>query len=255
MTKMPVIFVGHGNPMNAIEDNEFTQEWKRIATTFEKPKAILCISAHWYKNGSRINDQDNPEMIYDMYGFSQELYDLKYPVKGNKQLANQIIDEFKDSILIDNSWGIDHGTWTVLNHMYPNADIPVLQLSVDNHASSSEWFEIGKVIAKLRNEGVLIIGSGNIVHNLRLVNWNMSGGYDWAYTFDRYIKNNILFKNFENIINYQESEVYSHMVFEHPDHFAPLIYILGCVDKQDEVSVFNEKCLMGSISMSGYIFK
>lgn len=254
MNKMPVIFVGHGSPMNAIEDNEFSKEWKRIASSFEKPKAILCISAHWYKNGLKVNNQEEPQMIYDMYGFPQELYDLKYPAKGSSEIANKIKDEFKDKVEIDNSWGIDHGTWSVLVHMYPNADIPILQLSIDASKTPQDWFDIGKIISKFRHEGVLIIGSGNVVHNLSLVNWHMSGGFEWACDFDKYITKSILDKKFENVINYDKSEFYSSKVFRHPDHYAPLLYVLGSVEDNDKVIVFNNSCLMGSLSMTSYFF-
>lgn len=253
---MPVIFVGHGSPMNAIEDNIFSNYWKQIPSLFEKPKVILCISAHWYKHDLKVNNEKAPELIYDMYGFPQELYEVKYPAAGSYEVANKIVDIFNDRVKIDNSWGIDHGTWSVLVHMYPDADIPVLQLSIDASASPNEWFKIGQAIKQLRSEGVLIIGSGNIVHNLRLINWHMGiEGYDWAYDFDNNIKDCILNRDFDNVINYKKNKYYSTNVFEHPDHYAPLVHVLGCVDPDDKISVFNDMCVMGSISMTGYIFK
>ena len=195
--KMPVLFVGHGSPMNAIEDNSFTRVWRKIGEKLPRPKAILAISAHWYTEGTLTSDVENPQMIYDMYGFPPALYALKYPVKGSKALAEDVIKVLGPDVKIDNAWGIDHGTWSVLVNMFPDADIPVVQLSINHKAPAQAHFDLGLKLRALRDEGILIFASGNIVHNLSLINWNMSAGYPWAHTFDDYIKKNILEKNYQ----------------------------------------------------------
>ena len=190
--KMPALFIGHGSPMNAIEDNQYTRNWIEIAGEFPKPKAILAISAHWYTDGSRITDEAHPKMVYDMYGFPDELYKVLYEAKGAPELAHLTKDLIKRDVKIDNSWGYDHGTWSVLCKMYPEADIPVYQLSVDSSASAQTHFKIGQEISALREKGVLILGSGNVVHNLSKISWEMEGGHPWAVDFDNYIKNKII---------------------------------------------------------------
>lgn len=252
--KMPVLFVGHGSPMNAIEDNTFTHVWTQIGNKLPKPKAILAISAHWYTAGTLTSDTENPEMIYDMYGFPAELYALKYPVKGSKELAEEIVNLLGPEVKIDNNWGIDHGTWSVLVKMFPKADIPVIQLSINYKAPAQAHYEMGMKLRALRDEGILIFASGNIVHNLSLINWNMPGGYPWAHTFDDYIKQNILEKNYQAAVEYQTSSVYSKEVFYTPDHYFPLLYALGAADAKDKIEVFNDQCLMGSMSMTSYLF-
>lgn len=252
--KMPVLFVGHGSPMNAIEDNEFTQIWKSLGKRLPRPKAILAISAHWYSEGTRTSDVENPRMIYDMYGFPEELYAMKYPVMGSAELASQLIVSLGKLVTTDNQWGIDHGTWSVLCHMYPEADIPVVQLSIDHQASATTHYEIGKALKFLREEGVLILGSGNIVHNLSLINWQMEGGYPWADDFDNYIKKNILDRNHDAVIYHDRVGESAEKAFYTPDHYYPILYALGASDLSDDIEVFNEKCLMGSMSMTGYLF-
>ena len=252
--KMPVLFVGHGSPMNAIEDNEFSQTWKALGKRLPRPKAILAVSAHWYSEGTRTSDLENPRMIYDMYGFPEELYELKYPVLGSPELASQLKKSIGDVVSIDNRWGIDHGTWSVLCHMYPDADIPVVQLSIDHQAPAMTHYEIGKKLRSLRADGVLILASGNIVHNLALINWQMEGGYPWAHEFDSFIKNNILEKNHDAVIHHERVGISAEKAFYTPDHYFPLLYALGASEPTDDIEVFNEKCLMGSMSMTGYIF-
>lgn len=252
--KMPVLFVGHGSPMNAIEDNEFSQTWKLLGKRLPKPKAILAVSAHWYSEGTKTSDVENPRMIYDMYGFPEKLYEMRYPVSGSPELAGQLKESLGELVSIDNRWGIDHGTWSVLCHMYPNADIPVVQLSVDHLAPAMTHYEIGKKIRALRENGVIILASGNIVHNLALINWQMEEGYPWAHEFDSYIKKNILEKNHDAVIHHERVGRSAEKAFYTPDHYFPLLYALGASEPTDEIEVFNEKCLMGSMSMTGYIF-
>jgi len=200
--KMPALFIGHGSPMNAVEDNQYTRNWMKIAGEFPKPKAILAISAHWYTNGSRITDEAHPKMVYDMYGFPDELYKVLYEAKGAPKLAHLTKDLIKRDVKIDNSWGYDHGTWSILCKMYSEADIPVYQLSVDSSASAQTHFEIGQEISALREKGVLILGSGNVVHNLSKIGWEMEGGHPWADDFDNYIKNKIISKEYQDAINF-----------------------------------------------------
>lgn len=253
--KMPVLFVGHGSPMNAIEDNEYVRTWKEIAKKIPKPEAILCISAHWVTSGTRINDQENPKIVYDMYGFPQELYNVKYDANGSNRLAHDTIRYINRAVKIDNSWGIDHGVWSVLCNMYPEADIPIYQLSIDDNISAETHFDIGKDIGILREKGVLIIGSGNVVHNLSKVKWTMEEGYPWALEFDNFIMENIKNKNYENVVHYEKAGNSSKLAFVTTEHFYPLLYVLGAVGENDKLSIFNNSCTMGSLSMTCYLFE
>lgn len=253
--KMPILFVGHGSPMNAIEDNKYTEGWENIVKEIPKPKAILAISAHWYTHGTRITDSEQPKMVYDMYGFPEELYEIVYGAKGSPELAHKVKESIGDFTQIDNTWGIDHGAWSVLHRMYPKADIPVLQLSVNADLSAEEHFEIGKKLNTLREEGVLIFGSGNVVHNLPMVEWDMEEkGFGWAEEFDNYIKQNILKKDYKKVINYELAGESANLSFQTPDHYYPLLYILGASDENDKITVFNDSCTMGSLSMTSYLF-
>lgn len=253
--RMPVLFVGHGSPMNAIEDNEYVRTWKEIAKKIPKPEAILCISAHWVTSGTRINDQEKPRIVYDMYGFPQELYNVKYDANGSNRLAYETISYINRAVKIDNSWGIDHGVWSVLCNMYPEADIPIYQLSIDDNISAETHFDIGKDIGILREKGVLIIGSGNVVHNLSKVKWTMEEGYPWALEFDNFIMENIKNKNYENVVHYEKAGNSSKLAFLTTEHFYPLLYVLGAVGKNDKLSIFNNSCTMGSLSMTCYLFE
>ena len=254
ISKMPVIFIGHGSPMNAIEDNEFTQNWKKLGQELPRPKAILSISAHWFTAGTRISDVEWPKTVYDMYGFPRKLYELKYDAPGSPALAKEVIALLSDtSVKIDNSWGLDHGTWSVLHSMYPNADIPVVQLSIDRNAPPRKHFEMGQKLQKLREEGVLILGSGNIVHNLALVSFEEENGFPWAYEFDQYIKTSIINKDWDSILNYKKLGASALKAFFTPDHYYPLLYVLGASDSQDTFRILNESCVYGSISMTCYV--
>lgn len=255
LEKMPALFIGHGSPMNAIEDNEYTRNWVKLAHEIPKPKAILSISAHWYTKGTRILDETAPKMIYDMYGFPDELYQVIYKAKGATELATLTRKLIKTAVTVDNSWGYDHGTWSVLNKMYPEADIPVYQLSIDSTASAEVHFQIGQEISTLREKGVLILGSGNVVHNLSRLNWEMKGGYPWAVEFDNYIKDKIIKKEYQDIIHFDKAEKSYESVFPVPDHFYPLLYVLGASREGDRVSVINDSCVLGSLSMTSYLFE
>jgi Uncharacterized conserved protein len=240
--------------MNAIEDNSFTQNWVSIAREIPRPKIILSISAHWYTDGSRINDAQHPKTVYDMYGFPDELYRVQYKVIGSAETAQLAKHLVSRTVRTDNSWGIDHGTWSVLCRMYPEADIPVLQLSIDANSGPEDHFQIGRELRTLRENGVLILGSGNVVHNLSEINWDMESGFPWADEFDRYIKNKILKKRYEDVVEYEKSGRSSGLAFTTPDHFYPLLYVLGASDSTDQLTVFNDSCTMGSLSMTSYLF-
>ncbi len=252
--KMPALFVGHGSPMNAIEDNEYSRGWKEIAKKFPRPEAILSVSAHWYTDGTKVSDAANPETVYDMYGFPDELYKVLYNAPGAPELAHAAKDLIRADVQIDNSWGLDHGTWSVLHRMYPEADIPVFQLSLDSRTSFGAHFDIGREIASLREKGVLILGSGNIVHNLALVKWGMEGGFPWAVEFDSYIKDKITSRQYEDVISYGNAGKSSEMAFFTPEHFYPLLYVLGASSPEDRLTIFNDSCTMGSVSMTSYLF-
>ncbi|MFT3952169.1 MAG: 4,5-DOPA dioxygenase extradiol [Oscillospiraceae bacterium] len=255
MGKMPVLFVGHGSPMNAIEDNVFSTRWKSIAAEIPQPKAILAVSAHWFSHGFRVCDTAQPRLIYDMYGFPKALYEVLYPVKGAPDFAAEVLKLGGGTISADNSWGIDHGAWSVLCRMYPAADVPVFQVSVSRDDDARAHFDIGKQLAALRAEGVLIFASGNVVHNLARVDWDLDGGYDWAEEFDGTVKNAILRLDFDAVVHAQTiSDAFAKAV-PTPDHFLPLVTALGAADAQDEVQVFNNACTMGSLSMTSYLFR
>lgn len=251
---MPVLFVGHGSPMNAIESNQFSREWQELGRKIPRPKAVLSISAHWYTDGLRTSDLTHPQLVYDMYGFPEQLYALKYPVEGSVELANSLKNTFPNALIIDNNWGIDHGTWSVMKHMFPNADVPVVQLSIDSRYTLEEHFKLGQVLKKFRDEEILIMGSGNVVHNLAKIRWDLDKGFDWAYEFDEYIKKHVIERNFEHVIQYKHAGESSKSAFYTLEHFIPLLYVLGCSDEKDQVEVFNNACIMGSMSMTGYRF-
>ena len=252
--KMPILFVGHGSPMNAIEDNMYTKNWENIVEKIPQPKAILAISAHWYTPGIRINDAAEPKQVYDMYGFPKALYRLKYPAKGASTTAKQAKDLLGDDLRIDNGWGIDHGTWSVLCRMYPKADVPICQLSVNKQLDAKEHFVLGQKLRQLRENGVLLFASGTIVHNLGEVNWNMEKGHVWASAFDDYIKDKIKGQQYDAVIDYKSAGASADKAFVLPDHFYPLLYILGAADTNDKLHIFNDSCTLGSLSMTSYLF-
>ena len=254
--RTPVIFSGHGSPMIALEDNAITAGMeavgKNVITKYGKPKAILAISAHWYTRGTCIQSAEQPKQIYDMYGFPDELYQVKYPVTGNKELTDRVRKALGDLVTVDDSWGIDHGTWTVLVHMFPKADIPVVQLSVDGTLTEKQCYEVGQKLAALRDEGYLIFGSGNVVHNLRRVEWDNPDGTKMTHAFNDYIIDAVKAGEKDKVINYANGPESSYAV-PTPDHYLPLIYCLGAADG-DKVQVFNNVCNLGSMAMTGFIW-
>lgn len=251
--RMPLLFTGHGSPMNAIEDNQYSRAWIGLEESLPKPTAILAVSAHWFGRGTKINDSAHPAMIYDMYGFPDELYQLKYPAPGSPALAQRVIELLGNAVEIDNSWGIDHGSWSVLRRVFPQADVPVVQLSVNALLSPAEHFALGQKLKPLRDEGVLIFGSGNIVHNLARIDWRMNDGQLWAQEFDQYIKHAVTDRRFEDVVAYQHAGESAELAVPSLDHYAPLLYVLGASDESDQISVFNADCAYGSLSMTSYL--
>ena len=252
--KMPVLFVGHGSPMNAIEQNEFTKSWIEMGKSIPKPKAVLCISAHWETKGTKITAMPKPPTIHDFGGFPRELNEALYPAPGNPELAKQTAEHIKKTaILLDQEWGLDHGCWSVLKPMFPDADIPVLQMSIDYTKSPEYHFELAKELAYLRSKGVLILGSGNIVHNLRMLQWQTpNGGYDWAKEFNDKIKGYIQAEEYDKVVRYKELGKAADLSVPSNEHFIPLLYSLALREKNEKVSVFNDKAVMGSITMTSY---
>ena len=256
MSKMPVVFMGHGSPMNAIEDNDYSRTWRSIAERIPKPEVIISISAHWFTKGTKIMNEEAPRTIYDMYGFPKELYEVVYNSPGSPSVAKISKELISKKTEYDNSWGIDHGTWSVLVHMYPDREIPVFQISIDSDAPPEMHYKIGRELRSLREKGVLIFGTVNIVHNLRLVDWNMGNeGFDWAYEFDEYIHENIIKKNHNNILKFNEIGNIAKLAVPTPDHFYPLLYVVGASDEEDKVSIFNKSCELGSLTMTSYLWE
>jgi 4,5-DOPA dioxygenase extradiol len=246
---MPALFVGHGSPMNAIEDNEFSHAWREAARQIPRPKAILCISAHWETHGTQITAMETPRTIHDFYGFPSPLFEKQYPAPGSPELASQVIKLLKGtSVLPDQSWGLDHGTWSVLCQMYPQADVPVVQLSLDRTIGAEYHYELGRQLLQLRREGVLLVGSGNIVHNLRMMVWEDTA-FDWAVKFDAYISKSILEHDHDSVIHYEKQGQAGMLSVNSAEHYLPLLYILGAGEKDEPVSFFADKLWGGSLSM------
>lgn len=255
MDRMPMLFIGHGSPMNAIEDNVFSAGWTTMGRMLPRPRAILVVSAHWYTEGTRVMTQSNPKQIYDFFGFPKALYQLKYPVAGYTEGAQRVLTLLEGVASADENWGIDHGAWSVLTRLFPEGDIPVFQMSIDNQEPPERHYELGKKLAVLRDEGVMIIGSGNVVHSFRGASFEMSAGHPWAYTFDNYIHDCIVEGNHQGVIAYNKADNYATKAFETPDHYYPLLYVLGAVQSSDTIRVFNRACVYGGFSMTSYYFE
>jgi 4,5-DOPA dioxygenase extradiol len=248
-TRLPALFVGHGSPMNAIEDNEFSRAWMEMGQALPKPNAILCVSAHWETAGTLVTAMDRPKTICDFYGFPPELYEKKYPAPGSPGLARLIQETAnKTQVRLDQTWGLDHGAWSVLSRLFPNADVPVVQLSLDRTQAPAFHYALGKELRALRDKGILIIGSGNIVHNLRLMAWQ-DEGYDWAIEFDETIRQLILSGDHDSIIRYQNLGQAARLAVQTNEHYLPLLYVLALQDKQDQVRFFTDRVTLGAISM------
>ncbi|GGZ91965.1 4,5-DOPA dioxygenase extradiol [Ignatzschineria ureiclastica] len=251
--EMPLLFIGHGSPMNAMSDNQFTQTWRTLGENLPKPKAILSISAHWETDGSRVTAMPTPPTIHDFYHFPQALYQMEYPAPGAPLLAEQI-QSMVNSIQLDHIWGLDHGTWSVLCHLYPQADIPVLQLSLNTNLSAMGHFELSQTLQSLRQKGVLIIGSGNIVHNLRRIDFhNEDGGYDWAEEAREIINRQVLARDNIALQEFRDGNEALQLAIPTDEHFLPLLYIMGLQSSKDETLIFNDQTVMGSLAMTGYL--
>ena len=257
--KMPVLFIGHGSPMNGIENNEFSLQWEKTANELPVPNAVLVVSAHWLTNGTHITAMDYPKTIHDFGGFPQALFDVHYPAPGNSQLALETKELIKTTdVGLNHDWGLDHGAWTVVRRMYPAANIPVLQLSIDFSKPALYHYNLAKELAALRKKGVLIIGSGNMVHNLRMVAWDKLDqpgfGFDWAIEMHELFKTKIIHRDHQALINYEALGKAAKLAVPTPDHYYPLLYTLGLQEKNEEPVFFNDKLVAGSLNMTSVKF-
>ncbi len=253
--KMPVLFLGHGSPMNAIEENEFVAGFRNIAKQLEKPQAILCISAHWETKGTFVTAMERPRTIHDFGGFPQELFQVQYPALGSPELAKETKRLItKTEIGLDDKWGLDHGAWSVIKHLYPEADVPVIQMSLDYTQSPRFHYELAKELASLRQKGVLIVGSGNMVHNLGKVAWNklneVDYAFDWAKEASEKMKGFIAKGDHQALINYASQGRAFELAIPTPEHYLPLLYALALKGQKEEVTLFNDKAIGGSLTMT-----
>lgn len=256
---MPALFIGHGSPMNGIEDNPFSQSWRAIGQQTPVPKAVLVISAHWLTRGTHITAMDNPRTIHDFGGFPKALFEVQYPAPGNPELALETKELITSTpVGFDHEWGLDHGTWTVVRHMYPEANIPVLQLSIDYNKPAAYHYNLAKELVSLRKKGVLIIGSGNMIHNLGMIAWDKISesdyGYDWAVEMNSVFKDKISSGDHQALIKYEGLNPASKLAIPTPDHYYPLIYLLALQDRQEEPEFFNDKLVGGSLNMTSVKF-
>ena len=252
---MPVLFIGHGSPMNGIEDTAFSRRWSQMAKEIPTPKAVLVVSAHWFTKGTKITAMDFPKTIHDFGGFPQELFDVQYPAPGNPVLAKETADLLHSAhVEFDHDWGLDHGAWTIIRHMYPEANIPVLQLSIDYTKGPQYHYDLAKELNALRKKGVLIIGSGNMVHNLRMVAWDRLNdpeyAYDWTIQMNNKFKELIQAGDHKPLINYSSLGKEAMLAIPTPEHYLPLMYTLGLKSSKDDISFFNDKAVGGSLTMT-----
>lgn len=253
--KMPVLFLGHGSPMNAIEENEFVKGFRNSGKDIPKPKAILVISAHWETRGTFVTAMDKPKTIHDFGGFPQALFDVQYPAPGSPELAKETKSIItKTQVGLDEKWGLDHGAWSVVKHLYPKADVPVIQMSIDYTQGAQYHYELAKELATLRNKGVLIVGSGNMVHNLGMVAWDKlntdSYGYDWAIEANEKMKKYILSDDHKPLIDFKSQGKAFDLAIPSPEHYLPLIYALALKEKNEKITLFNDKAVAGSLTMT-----
>jgi|TARA_R110000751_G_scaffold95039_2_gene185559 4,5-DOPA dioxygenase extradiol len=252
--KMPVLFLGHGSPMNAIEENEFVSTFRKLGQELIRPNAILCISAHWETNGTYVTTMQNPRTIHDFGGFPQALFDVQYPAPGSPELATEtkhIIN--KTAVGLDDKWGLDHGAWSVIKHLYPKADIPVIQMSIDYTKPAKYHYELAKEINSLRNKGVLIIGSGNMVHNLRKVAWdrlNEEFAYSWTFEANEKMKSFILNGDHQSLIDFKSQGKAFDLAIPTPEHYMPLLYALALKEENETIELFNDKPVGGALTMT-----
>ncbi len=253
--QMPVLFVGHGSPMNAIEENQFVKGWREVGKTLPAPTAILCVSAHWETRGTYVTAMEHPRTIHDFGGFPQQLFEVQYPAKGSPELAEVTQDiTTKTEIGLDEKWGLDHGCWSVLKQFYPAADVPVIQMSLDDSRAPQYHYDLARQLLPLRKKGVLIIGSGNMVHNLRLIDWSQANepgvGYDWAIEANKKMKKFILSNDHQSLVNYQSQGKAMNLAVPSPEHFLPLLYALALKEGNEKIEIFNDHAVMGSLTMT-----
>ncbi len=257
---MPALFLGHGSPMNAIENNCYTAGFQQIAKGLPIPKAILCISAHWETRGTYVTAMDRPETIHDFGGFPEPLYQFRYPAPGCLALAERVKRMIKSAnVEFDYEWGFDHGCWVVMKFLYPQANVPIVELSIDYTQPAAYHYALAKELAALRSEGVMIIASGNIVHNLRKIDWthleDAGFGYDWALTFNEKIKKLILDGDHRQIIDIEKTDENYRYAVPYSDHFLPLLYLLALQTRDDKLSFFNDSLVGGSLSMTSLLLE
>lgn len=253
--KMPVLFLGHGSPMNAIEENEFVTGFRTIGKEIPKPNAILCVSAHWETKGTFVTAMQHPVTIHDFGGFPQALFDVQYPAPGSPELANETKNLVKKTqVGLDDKWGLDHGVWSVIKHLYPDADVPVIQMSLDYHQTPQYHYELAKELSSLRNKGILIIGSGNMVHNLGMLAWDKLNtdnfGFEWALEASEKMKHFILNGDHNALINYRAQGRSFDLAIPTPEHYLPLLYALALKEERDSIRLFNDKAVAGSLTMT-----
>jgi len=253
--QMPVLFLGHGSPMNAIEENEFVAGFRNIGLTIPKPNAILCVSAHWETKGTFVTAMDKPTTIHDFGGFPKALFDVQYPAPGSPDLAGEAKSIVKKTeVGLDYSWGLDHGAWSVIKHLYPKADVPVVQMSLDYEQPAQYHYDLAKELSALRRKGILIIGSGNMVHNLRMIAWDKLNtdnfGFDWAIEASEKMKKFILSNDHHGLINYKSQGRSFELAIPTPEHYMPLLYALALKEENEKVSLFNDKAVAGSLTMT-----
>lgn len=253
--RMPVLFLGHGSPMNAIEDNVFVRGFKQIALKIPIPQAILCISAHWETHGTQVTAMEHPKTIHDFGGFPRVLYEVQYPAPGFPELAGQIQTLIKPNpVQLNYDWGLDHGAWSVIKHLYPIANIPVIQMSLDIKLSAEGHYQLAKQLSSLRRKGVLIIGSGNMVHNLGMVAWDKLNagpfGFDWALEARSKINKAIIQHDHQTLIDFRKQGRAFDLAIPTPEHFLPLLYCLALQEKDEQVELFNDEALAGSLTMT-----
>lgn len=253
--RMPVLFLGHGSPMNAIEENEFVIGFRNIAKQIPKPTAILCVSAHWETRGTWVTAMQNPPTIHDFGGFPRKLFEVQYPAPGSPDLAKETQSIVKKATIgLDDQWGLDHGAWSVIKHLYPNADVPVIQLSLTVNQNPLYHYELAQELKSLRDKGVLIIGSGNMVHNLGMIAWDKLNadayGFDWAIEANNKMKQYILEGNHKELINFRNQGKAFDLAIPTAEHYLPLLYSLALQDKKDNITLFNDKPVAGSLTMT-----
>ncbi len=253
--RMPVLFIGHGSPMNAIEENEFVTGWRNIGKSLPRPNAILCISAHWETRGTFVTAMQNPATIHDFGGFPRALYEVQYPAPGSPELARETRRAVeKTEVELDDKWGLDHGAWSIIRRLYPDADVPVIEMSLDYDQSPDNQYELAKDLSQFRRKGVLIIGSGNMVHNLGLLDWHRlkdtDHAYDWALEASEKMKKFILEGDHQQLINYRSHGRAYNLAIPTPEHYLPLLYALALKEEDETVSLFNDKPVGGSLTMT-----